>query len=450
MKEKRSDWWKATAGLAVLALLAVGLGLLFRGQGQTPAATGPTATVTAQPAVTQEVAATPTTMIVPTGTAPTSPTVVTPTETTQPEPTSPIPGLDDYLFGEPQVVLTNPHRYIGIAGWLPDSEHLLITRGDPERPLREFIETFNVRTGDVRRLGERNSLSVKPLWLAATQEVAYTDWVGKEYRALYISRGETAERQTIATTLSSLHIGADPKGQQIVFFAEAAGERPQLWDVQQETVQTLPFTLAPLAYTTGPMMPSPYRIAWHPSEDKVAFYNNYHFFVMNLDTDQVQEIELSTDDYGQVLWAMNAQWSPNGRYIAMVTTSGDLPVESSELTILDAVSGELRSMHPGQSIYPGQDYVTDMAWAPDSYHLAVLAVVRRDEIGVEYDGLYLTGVDNTEFQRLAPEHEFGGAWGEELAWSPDGLHLAVLCPTSEESRLCILPISQEGPKGGQP
>jgi len=47
VKEKRSDWWKAIAGLAVVALLAVGLGLLFRGQGQTPAATGPTATTTA-------------------------------------------------------------------------------------------------------------------------------------------------------------------------------------------------------------------------------------------------------------------------------------------------------------------------------------------------------------------------------------------------------------------
>jgi len=45
MKEK-SDWWKAIAGLAVVALLAVGLGLLFRGQRQTPVATEPTATVT--------------------------------------------------------------------------------------------------------------------------------------------------------------------------------------------------------------------------------------------------------------------------------------------------------------------------------------------------------------------------------------------------------------------
>ncbi len=63
MKEK-SDWWKAIAGLAVVALLAVGLGLLFRGQRQTPVATEPTATVTTTctpaPTTTPVSAATPT------------------------------------------------------------------------------------------------------------------------------------------------------------------------------------------------------------------------------------------------------------------------------------------------------------------------------------------------------------------------------------------------------
>jgi len=440
VKEKRSDWWKATAGLAVLALLAVGLGLLFRGQGQTPAATGPTATVTAQPAVTQEVAATPTTMIVPTGTAPTSPTVVTPTETTQPEPTSPIPGLDDYLFGEPQVVLTNPHRYIGIAGWLPDSEHLLITRGDPERPLREFIETFNVRTGDVRRLGERNSLSVKPLWLAATQEVAYTDWVGKEYRALYISRGETAERQTIATTLSSLHIGADPKGQQIVFFAEAAGERPQLWDVQQETVQTLPFTLAPLAYTTGPMMPSPYRIAWHPSEDKVAFYNNYHFFVANLNASQVQEIELGDIDPVLELWAVDALWSPDGHYIALCVTDPD-GFSFFDLTVLDTTTGEFHGLDRDPS--DKNIVVQDIAWAPDSQHLLILGELTWQEREAEdvSSHLYLVDALTGKFRPILSNHALGGGdGGWNLAWSPDGQRLAVNCPTSEEGRLCVIAV----------
>jgi len=64
VKEKRSDWCKAIAGLAVVAVLAVGLGLLFRGQRPTPGTTEPTATVTATctPA--------PTTTPAPTGTPP--------------------------------------------------------------------------------------------------------------------------------------------------------------------------------------------------------------------------------------------------------------------------------------------------------------------------------------------------------------------------------------------
>ncbi len=424
----------------MLAGLAIGLSLLFRGLREARPVANLAATPTAQPVATQEATVTPV------QTAPVTLTpaeTVMPTETAQPEPTSPVPGLNDYVFGEPKVVLTNTRRYIAIAGWLPDSEHILITRGDPERPQMEFIETFNTRTEDVQRFGERHWMQGRPLWLPTLQGVAYADWVGKEYRVLYLSRGEAAQKQTVATELSSPYIAADPPGQRIVFFTEATSEHPLLWEVQQETAHSLPFALAPLSYS-GPTRPLDYCIAWHPSEDKVAFYNNYHFFVTNLGTGQIQEIELGTDNYGRALWAMNAQWSPDGRYIAMLTTSGDLPVEFSELTILDPVSGELRSMHPEQYVYPGQYYVTDVAWGPDSYHLVVLAVVREDEIGVEYEGLYLTEVDNTEFQRLAPEHEFGGAWGEELAWSPDGLRLAVLCPTSEEGRLCIIPVSLNG------
>ncbi len=443
MNGKRSDWWKAIAGLAVVALLAVGLGLLFRGQRPAPVATGPTATATAQPPVTQEVAATPTTMIVPTGTAPASTPVpgLVPTEIAPPEPTTSLPGLDDYLFGEPQVVLTNPRRYIGIAGWLPDSEHLLITRGDPERPLREFIETFNVRTGDVRRLGERDSLSVKPLWLPAMQEVAYTDWVGKEYRALYTSRGETAERQTIATKLSSLHIGADPRGQQIVFFTEAAGERPQLWDVQRETVQSLPFILAPLAYTTGPMMPSPYLIAWHPSEDKVAFYNNYHFFMADLNTGRMPEVDLG-DWNGLELWAMEAQWSPDGRYLALLVTVGDLPVPFVDLAVLDTDTGKFHMLD--RDPQDKNISLSDVAWAPDSQHLLILGELTWQEREAEdvSSHLYLVDALTGKFRPILSNHALGGGdGGWNLAWSPDGQRLAVNCPTSEEGRLCVIAVT---------
>ncbi len=57
--KKRDEWWKAVAGLAVLAVVAVGLGLLFRGQRPTPGATEPTATGTPTPTMTPAPTATP-------------------------------------------------------------------------------------------------------------------------------------------------------------------------------------------------------------------------------------------------------------------------------------------------------------------------------------------------------------------------------------------------------
>ncbi len=47
MKEERSEWWKGIAYLAVLAGLAIGLSLLFRGQRPPPVATEAAATATA-------------------------------------------------------------------------------------------------------------------------------------------------------------------------------------------------------------------------------------------------------------------------------------------------------------------------------------------------------------------------------------------------------------------
>jgi len=57
------------------------------------------------------------------------------------------------------VVLTHTSA-VGIAGWLPDGERLLITRDIPGTN-RQSIETFNTRTGEIQIYAQREGANGK-------------------------------------------------------------------------------------------------------------------------------------------------------------------------------------------------------------------------------------------------------------------------------------------------
>ena len=366
-----------------------------------------------------------------------------------------MPELSDYVFGEPQIVLTHTSA-IGIAGWLPDSERLLITRRIPGEP-REYIETFNVQTGESQRYAERHSLDSKPVWLEAQEAVAFVDSKRGEGWSLRISRGEGQPIMTVATEMTSPFTSADPGGQSVILWPEGEGARPSIFDVEVSQARELGFELPLLSLeemaALGQMgMPEPYRAAWHPDENRVAFYNDTGLHLADLSTGQVQEVDLGRIIEGKVetwpRWALDAKWSPDGRYLAMLTTVGDLPVSFSDLTILDTFTGELRSMHPEQYIEPGQYYVTDIAWAPNSQSVAIWAVVEERE-GVHWKGLYVVEVGTGQSRRMLPQTVFsGGDWGWNLAWFTDGRQLVANCPARndtglylKEGRLCLITVT---------
>lgn len=91
------------------------------------------------------------------------------------EPGSP---LEAYQFSEPKIALTHPAA-IGIAGWLPEGQQLLITR-DVHGTNRQSIDVFDVQTGELSPYAERDGSSGKPVWLAALKAVAYLTLVAEE------------------------------------------------------------------------------------------------------------------------------------------------------------------------------------------------------------------------------------------------------------------------------
>jgi hypothetical protein len=188
-----------------------------------------------------------------------------------------------------------------------------------------------------------------------------------------------------------------------------------------------------------------------------VFYTQPWTFLFDMKTNQACEIDLGRFLEGMVkimpIWALEAKWSPDGPDVALITT-GSAPgkasgtgwvIQSTELTIVNVKTGALRTLQLAPDINPGQHYVTDIDWAPDSRYLAALAVVGIDEMGSEQGGMFIVDATTGEFQRGPSSYDLGGGpWGWQLAWSPDGAQLAVNCPTPEVGRLCIIPVHFKG------
>jgi Tol biopolymer transport system component len=331
---------------------------------------------------------------------------------------------------------------MGLVGWLPDSERLLVTRRVPTDTVREYIETINVRTGEVQRYAERHSISAKPVWLPTPQAVAYgdIDLVEKQVK-LRISTGQSGQGRQI-DGLWSPNVAAEPDGRRVIFFPKSADKRPNLFIVTQAITQSLPFNLASLEQPgeEGVVRGSAtaYDIAWHPSQPKVAFYNNYHLFLVNLDTGQAQEIDLGRRPTGEILWTFYARWSPDGRYLALLTTAGIPPVHFVDLAILDTTTGTLRRVDFGLRL----PYVSEVAWAPNSRHMAIRAVVSQQE-GRNREGLYLVDAVTGATRRMLPDVLFGtnGDFTWNMDWSPNGDTIATACPIIGEVRVCLFPVT---------
>lgn len=135
------------------------------------------------------------------------------------------------------------------------------------------------------------------------------------------------------------------------------------------------------------------------------------------------------------------QWSPNGRYLAALTTVGDPPVHFIDLTLIDTNIGERRHLDLGLQ------YLYAIAWTPNSHDLLVVAEKGTNDSGLVLHGLYVVNVATGDAREILADHQFvsAGAWG--VVWSPTGQAIALACPVvtpkehlMTEGRLCIVSV----------
>lgn len=361
--------------------------------------------------------------------------------------------LEAYRFSEPRVVLTHTSA-TGIAGWLPDNQRLLITRLMPEQS-REYVEIFNVQTGELQRYGERHSFDAKAVWLTTTQAVAFVDVSSDRQVVLRISRGESGPVEEVVSGLAAPYLAASPDGRRVVFFTQVAQNRPEAFDATQAQRQTFPVTLPLTSWQELSALgqqygPEPYRATWSPSGNQIAFYNDTGLYLFDLPSGQICEVGLGFEEseaqYGK-RWTFYVQWSPNGRYLAALSAIGDLPVHFIDLILIDMNSGERRTLSPGLDLE--QHYVYDFGWAANNQQLITLAQTETIQ-GRPIQKLYLIDVQTGDSRQVMPEYVFGGGTIEswQLAWAPNGQTLAVKCPTwfeveptILEDRICLISVT---------
>jgi hypothetical protein len=364
---------------------------------------------------------------------------------------SPVPGDQtvnySLEFGDPQIVLTEKSA-MEIVQWLPESDKVLITL-DTSPSVHQLIETFDVKTKQTQLFAERDGAYGFPLWLEPLQAVAYSTFVD-DHEELWISYGSPQDREQLS---SRVYGGSLAANKDLLFFlSPSAGGQPQVWNSELKSTTTVPLDLRSWLYSkyikpyfSGMVGVGNFQAAYKPDGSLIALNANPWLFFVDTHTQQLCEVELG--EFGELpLWAFITRWSPDGMFLAMLTTNATPGAlyTFTDLTLLNTKTGELKTIRElAPDIIPGQHHVTDFAWSPDSRHIATIAVTGMKD-GFEKYGLFLVNPYSGDVQPIPSSTvSIGGSWAQQIAWSKDGSQLAIVCQNGSETSLCVFPITKK-------
>jgi Tol biopolymer transport system component len=348
-----------------------------------------------------------------------------------------VPVLDAYTFSEPKIVLTD--KLIGINEWLPDSRRLLVTRPILEGS-QEVIETLDVQTGATERYAEQSHYRTKPVWLEAEQAVAFAEIRSNNQVVLRIGRGKGLPVDDVVADLVSPYLAVTPDGQQVAFVSRSEGGQLRALNVGQgRQVRSLARPAHSQAAGQAPVQLEQWealRAAWRPNGKQIALYNKTSFYLTDTTTGQVCDVDLGGDTSGK-RWALKAIWSPDGRFLAALTSIGGVKgrLPFADITVLDTATGKLGYLTLNVQ------YIYEFTWLPNSQQIVALGQFDRASEYVN-PSLFFADVRTGDFQHVLPDHTFGsGIYSSEgggLAITPDGQNIAVKCSLPQEDRLCII------------
>ncbi|MBI5964356.1 MAG: PD40 domain-containing protein [Chloroflexi bacterium] len=369
---------------------------------------------------------------------------------------------ETYTFSEPRITA----RYGDIVSWLPDSQNVIIMTMEEHlfdgiMGHLQTIELFNTKTQAVQIYATRRSFGSKefPAWNPTLNAIIYPapnvlglDKTTNHFivdQQIRISYGNPDDTKTLAHDLPRYYISVKSDGSQVVYLENSDKQLYQLYSrtVAQgslENEQIIPFNSDLFGHRDYPIT---YDTVWRPNVEQVFFKSPElgQSFLLDINTGKICALDFGDTTWGEKIWVIAARWSPNGRYLAMVRSSGGTPVDFSDLAVLDTTTGNLYVMAFSPDAQ-GRHYVWDITWAPDNYHLAAIGKVSAYQHCApncmdDVDRLYLVDFISKKADLIFPSIQFSsGSIGNNLAWSPDGTKILAQCLTGKQRRLCLISV----------
>jgi hypothetical protein len=359
--------------------------------------------------------------------------------------------LDALAFGDPQVILTDTAP-IDIAGWMPDGRNLLLVRQVPGQQA-QAIESFDIRSGRTVRYAEAVTDAGQVFPLAQGQGVGFMDQAGMvEGQAspgvdLKVSHGP-GQVQPVVRDVPFRAMAVDPASASLVRYAQAPGGPPVLPPQARQDFRVLTVPIDPYLWKYPTYFPNRvetgyagdvFQVAVRPDGSMVAFYADPYLFLYDTRTERACEIDLGVAENGQPRFTWDARWSPDGRYLAMLTSArfpGEL-LPFADLTILDSLTGRTRTVNPSP-----MRLVDAFAWSSNSRLLILLGRLDQERL---VDQLHLVDVMQGNTTIVLPQHSFALGISNSVSWTPANSNIALPChqwpqdsPFITEQRVCLI------------
>ena len=330
------------------------------------------------------------------------------------------------------------HGSIDILDWFPDNQSILvIAEGQSSHP----IFRVNSSTGATTRLAEQNFYTTSASWMSLEQGVIFTDKEQADLWTLKFSQNMSATAESWASPLGSVYLSVHPTSQEVGVLLPGYPPVPAIVNESRET-QNLTSRLIASDYHVNAFTAA--KLAWSPNAENLVHFGTSGAYLFTSPDSSECALDFGKGETFSAQWGIQANWSSDGRYIAMIVAKGtqrSLPYDRSDLLIIDTESETMRFLaHPTVN----WDIVTGIGWHPTSNHLLVKVRGSQSEVNgfpAWQDDLYLLDANTLEIQSILPNTAIhhGGA-SKNIAWSPNGNSIAFVCTGFP---LCLISVSQQ-------
>lgn len=332
--------------------------------------------------------------------------------------------LDQFVFSEPKVIFSR-EAPIDLIEWLPDNQRLLV---HITIPIKQSIETVDATTGASEVYADNLENARQVHWVEEQNGVVYTDrktaqFSGVDQYSVWLSRGEGQPPQLLLEDANLLPTDAAAR-QLPPEIAKALNVYDFRFDPEQWRYNKYPQD----TYYLESWSEIKFTSSVSPDGSKAVFYGVPWLYLVDLKTNQPCEVDLGQTYYVEQgpLYVFNAQWSPDGKLVALQTAIGyrGENLRFHNLVILNTLTGELYRPEIKWS------YVLDVEWFPDSRYLVIMGQSPGIEQPQLNQSIGIVDSLTQQFRLMLPDYTFaqGSQSGFQLALSPNGKSLTVNCP----------------------